>query len=269
MNIRAIVILYIPILYTYSTIFLYGFWSINGIDIFVYIDISEIILTAIYHQITWFPFTIFLSLATYSLVKPISDAFLKKELGNVNATRLFEADFSFNLITYIVFLIIYPFFTSSYPYNMFFVVLFGGTLTTILLPQKFPNFCSDVIPDRTTRHFVLTIIIMCFATAYPLGGIMGQYMRYKIPVVEINGTKKTVFLVGKTKSHYFFYTKEKESIEIIDSGSINSLVILSDTSNNNKTIFEKILEDVKFLYGIDVKERIAEFMQYLRNLFQI
>ena len=160
------VALVVPYSIVVSTLYLFGFWSTFDVNVFEYIDLSEIIKIAIFQLSAYGLILVLVSGLTALFLFPIIDRVFTPKNGT-SLPRLPEVDF---IIRYWRILIALPvlasslyiaFFTNS-PIKWFLAAILISPLVAVVIDSS--NFLSDVITNvklRMALVSVLTTILLC------------------------------------------------------------------------------------------------------------
>ncbi|PXW89108.1 hypothetical protein C8R34_10588 [Nitrosomonas sp. Nm84] len=236
-----------------STFYLLGYWGSFDINIFEYIEISDILKMSIYHLIIFSTPFILSFLLIEILIIPLNASI---RFAGSETSKLAELEFlwKYRRLIALVWLLggLYPILSMTEPIRWILSAILLFPIITIIAQNIETDFLVDVIQNQRLRTNVLLALTWIFLFSYPWGTLSAIDKRNADSTIEINDTHRDITYLGKTGSHVFFWDKNDKKIEIVRESAIVTLKIT--LQSQSKSFFD-ILAD---FHSFNDKKDVAE-----------
>jgi len=233
-NYQKYLLLIAPYGITVSSLYLFGYWSIFGINIFEYISLTDVIKVAI-HQLAYYSAFIVLGIIIAELfISPFFKSGEGADLPEAKFVKKYWRFFTLFILSYAIYI---GLFTNN-PVRWFAVSMLIFPIISIALNRIDPM--SGMIKKQSIRHSATNLIAMVLLFSFGWGTVDALIKRNNNKSLIINGIPSDKAYIGRTNSHVFFWLRKDKRIEIISSAKIESMSFIVKPG---KPSFSFLLED--------------------------
>ncbi|MET0061795.1 MAG: hypothetical protein ABW176_05815 [Candidatus Thiodiazotropha endolucinida] len=225
-----------PYALTVSTLYLLGYWSTFGINIFEYLTFSEVIKITIQQLISYgLPLVIGVFIFEIYIGPPFRKIYPPGEGAKLPEAKFFR--FFFNiLIPFTIALCAIIFYSGKFANPW----LVAGTISAPAIATTM--YGSTIISNALKGQPILIAMVYALTVILVLSYGWGKNEALTIKASSVNtlieeDSDRKRYL-GRTSGHVFFWNEKSNSIEIFLSKNINTMsieLIPEETSNGNET----------------------------------
>ncbi len=220
-NYKTYIALVTPYSITVSTLFLFGYWSEFDVNIFEYINISEILKISIYQLARYGSFVILGAVLTSVFLTPVFERILPagegSDLPEAKFIKKYWKIFALAIVAYALYTALF----TNHPAKWLLAAMIIFPLVFALVSNS--HFLSNEITSPTIRAAILNPAIMILIFSYGWGSVEAQSHKSKENTVIINDKAVNLLYIGRTGGHVFFWNKDNKTTQIMVSNDVKTM----------------------------------------------